>query len=124
MRFLVVALALLVGILYYTVGLRFGYVTLIPTRMLNAQGENNYFFEVFEPGQAVGVTGTCSTSGGRAVVRLYEPSGTQIAGQACPKGQWALQVVGKGEAGRYRLNVQLDHFTGVLDLKESRNSAR
>lgn len=124
MRFLVVVLALVVGLVYFFFGLRFGYVTLIPTRMVNAQGENNYVFDVFEPGQSVGVTGTCRTSGGRAVLRLYDPKGTQIAGQACPKGQWALQVLGKGDSGRYRLNIQLDHFTGVLDLNETRKSGR
>ncbi|MFB9994342.1 hypothetical protein ACFFLM_20500 [Deinococcus oregonensis] len=124
MRFLLVVLVLVLGLVYFFFGLRFGYVTLTPTQMLNAQGENNYTFEVFEPGQSVGVTGTCRTSGGRAVLRLYDPKGTQIAGQACPKGQWTLQVMGKGDSGAYRLNVQLDHFTGVLKLNETRNSAR
>ncbi len=124
MRFLLVVLALVLGLVYFTVGLRFGYVTLTPTQMLNAQGENNYVFDVFEPGQSVGVTGTCRTSSGRAVLRLYDPRGTQIAGQACPKGQWALQVLGKGDSGRYRLNVKFERFTGVIDLNETRNSAR
>ncbi|UQN06634.1 hypothetical protein [Deinococcus sp. QL22] len=124
MRFLVVVLALVVGLVYFFFGLRLGYVTLTPTRMLNAQGENNYVFNVFDSGQSVGVTGTCSTVKGRAVLRLYDPSGTQIAGQACPKGQWALQVLGKGDAGNYRLNVQFNHFTGLIDLKETRNSGR
>ncbi|WP_019009455.1 hypothetical protein [Deinococcus aquatilis] len=124
MRFLLVVLVLVLGLVYFFFGLRLGYVTLTPTRMVNAQGENNYVFDVFEPGQSVGVSGTCSTSSGRAVLRLFDPRGTQIAGQACPKGQWALQVLGKGDSGKYRLNVEFDHFTGVIDLKESRNSAR
>lgn len=124
MRFLLVVLALVLGLVYFFFGLRFGYVTLTPTRMLNAQGENNYIFEVFEPGQSVGVTGTCNTSSGRAVLRLYDPKGTQIAGQACPKGRWALQVLGKGDSGNYRLNVEFDHFTGVIELQENRTGGR
>ena len=120
MRFLFVALAVAVALLYFTVGLRFGYVTLTPTHLLNAQGENKYAFELYEADKNVGVRGTCSVRSGKAVVRLLDPSGTQVAGQTCPKGEWSLNLLGGGKLGVYRLTVEFDRYSGTLDLKEAR----
>ena len=120
MRYLIVALALAVALLYVTFGLRFGYVTLTPTQMLNAQGQNRYSFELYEDGKNVGVRGTCTARSGRATLRLLDPSGTQIAGQSCPKGEWSLRLLGGGQPGFYQLVVDLDRYTGTLDLSEVR----
>jgi hypothetical protein len=119
-RFLFVALAVAVALLYFTVGLRFGYVTLTPTRLLNAQGENRYAFELYDDGRSVGVQGTCSVSGGQATLRLLDPRGTQVAGQTCARGNWSLSLLGGGQPGIYRLSVEFDRYTGVMDLKEAR----
>ncbi|WP_034384684.1 hypothetical protein [Deinococcus sp. YIM 77859] len=120
MRFLLLALVAAVLLLYLTFGLRFGYVTLTPTHLLNAQGENHYTFELYEPNQKVGVTGTCAVRSGQATLRLLDPSGTQVAGQSCPKGTWSLSLLGQGEPGIYRLVVAFDHYTGTLNLQETR----
>ncbi|EYB69452.1 hypothetical protein DEIPH_ctg006orf0017 [Deinococcus phoenicis] len=120
MRFLMLALVAAVALLYFTFGLRLGYVTLTPTHMLNAQGQNRYTFQLYEGGKSVGVQGTCAVTSGRATLRLLDPGGTQVAGQSCPKGKWSLKLLGSGETGSYRLIVDLDHYTGTLDLKETR----
>lgn len=120
MRFLFVALAVAVALLYFTFGLRFGYVTLTPTRLMNAQGENRYAFELYDADKEVGVRGSCAVSSGRAILRLYDPSNTQVAGQTCLKGNWTLNLMGGGETGDYRLTVEFDRYTGVMDLKEAR----
>ena len=53
-------------------------------------------------------------------VRLTDPKGSQIAGQVCPKGQWALNVLGTGDVGNYNLTIDLEKFTGTIDIKEAR----
>jgi hypothetical protein len=120
MRLLVVVLLLALAALYFTFGLRVGYVTLTPTYMVNATGENKYTFRVYDQNQEVGVRGSCSVTSGRATFRLTDPKGTQIAGQVCPKGQWALNVLGTGDVGNYKLTIDLEKFTGVIDIKEAR----
>lgn len=120
MRLLMLALAAAVALLYFTSGLRLGYVTLTPTQLLNAQGQNRYAFELYEDGKHVGVRGTCTVRSGRATLRLLDPAGTQIAGQSCPRGEWSLRLAGGGQPGMYQLIVDLDRYSGKLDLKELR----
>lgn len=121
MRFLLLALVAAVALLYFTFGLRLGYVTLTPTHLLNAQGQNSYAYSLFEDGKSVGVRGTCTVSSGRATLRLVDPSGTQVAGQECPPGRWSVSLVGSGHPGVYRLYVEFNHYTGTLDLDEVRD---
>lgn len=120
MRLLVVVLLLALTALYLTFGLRLGYVTLTPTYMVNATGENRYTFRVYDQNQEVGVRGTCSVRSGRATFRLTDPRGTQIAGQVCPQGQWGLNVLGTGDVGNYTLTIDLQKFTGTIDINEAR----
>lgn len=120
MRVIVVVLVLAVAVLSLTFGLRLGYVTLTPTAMLNATGENQYTFRVYDQNQTVGVRGSCTVRSGRATFRLTDPRGTQIAGQVCPQGRWGLNVLGTGDVGSYRLTIDLDKFTGTIDIKEAR----
>ncbi|GAA5531907.1 hypothetical protein E5F05_11380 [Deinococcus metallilatus] len=120
MRFLLLALVAAALLLYFTFGLRFGYVTLTPTHLLNAQGQNRYAFQLYEDGKNVGVTGTCAVRSGQATLRLLDPSGTQVAGQSCQPGTWSLKLMGGGHQGVYRLIVDLNHYTGMLDLQETR----
>ena len=120
MRLLILALAAALALLYFTFGLRLGYVTLTPTQLLNAQGQNRYSFELYEDGKHVGVRGTCTVRGGHATLRLLDPAGTQVAGQSCPKGTWSLRLMGGGQPGMYQLIVDLDRYSGTLDLKELR----
>ena len=86
MRLLLVALALVMTLLYFTFGLRVGYVTLMPTYLFNATGVNRYSYEIYDEEQKVGIGGSCKVSSGQAVFRLLDASGSQVAGQACPKG--------------------------------------
>lgn len=120
MRLLIVALALVLTLMYFTFGLRFGYVTLVPTYLFNATGSNNYAYQLYEDRQNVGVRGTCKVRHGTATFRLLDSRGTQVAGQVCPKGDWGLNVMVEGNTGQYRLEVQFEKFTGVIDVKETR----
>ncbi|AWT35288.1 hypothetical protein GCM10008956_10760 [Deinococcus arenae] len=120
MRLLLAALALVLTLMYFTFGLRFGYVTLTPTYMLNATGESRYGFITYDDKQSVGVRGTCDVRKGNVTVRLLDPGGTQVAGQVCPKGKWGLAAMGKGRQGTYELVVEYKDFTGTLDLNETR----
>lgn len=121
MRYLLLALVAAVVLLYFTLGLRLGYVTLMPTHLLNAQGQNAYAYRLYEAGKSVGVRGTCTVRDGRATLRLLDPSGTQVAGQACPPGTWSVALSGSGSPGIYRLVVDFNHYTGTLDLNEVRD---
>lgn len=121
MRYLLIALALVVALLYSTVGLRLGYVTLTRTYMWNATGLNTYSLRTVEDGQRIGVTGSCEVRGGAVTIRLASPAGNSLAGQVCSGNdkRWALNVTGRGPAGIYRLTVDLEKFTGSLDLRET-----
>ena len=123
MRIVSTALAMAVVLLYFTVGLRLGYVTLTETYLLNADGVNVYVYHTLDDNQRVGVTGRCQVRNGRAVLRLFGPSGKQVAGQVCEKGVWSLSALGGGQAGTYRLNVEFSNFTGSLDIKVTRQTA-
>lgn len=120
MRLLVLAVLAALAVLYFTVGLRFGYVTLTETQLFNATGTNTYVFRTLEDRQQVGVTGTCRVRSGRATLRLFGPTGTQVAGQVCQKGEWSLNVMGSGKTGNYRLEVEFDKYTGSINLNETR----
>lgn len=120
MRWVLLALIAVAAVLYFSIGLRLGFVTLVPTQLLNAQGQSRYGFEAYEPDQSVGVVGTCRVRQGRATLRLFDPSGEQIAARTCPKGVWALQLTGYGQQGFYRVVIDYNRFSGVMDLKESR----
>ncbi|GGR46405.1 hypothetical protein GCM10008959_04260 [Deinococcus seoulensis] len=120
MRFLLIALALVLTVMYFTFGLRFGYVTLTPTYLLNASGENRYGLNIYEDRAKIGVRGSCNVRSGTATVRLLDPRGVQVAGQVCPKGEWGLNVLTSGPQGKYQLVVEFEKFTGVMDLKEAR----
>ena len=125
MRLLLIALVAALALLYVTLGLRFGYVTLTPTWLVNAQGQNRYTLEVYEEGQRVGYRGRCEVQSGRAVLRLLAPDGRQIVGRTCQKvgdrGDWTLHLVGGRQPGRYQLVVDFDAYTGLLDLSETRD---
>ncbi|NTX99697.1 hypothetical protein [Deinococcus sp. JMULE3] len=120
MRLLLAALALVLTLMYFTFGLRFGYVTLTPTYMLNATGESRYGFITYEDDQSVGVRGVCDVRKGNVTVRLLDPAGVQVAGQVCPKGKWALNALGKGRNGTYELVMEYKDFTGIIDINEAR----
>lgn len=127
MRILLVALAAALAALYFTLGLRLGYLTLTETYLLHASGTNTYSFRTLEDRQFVGVTGSCRVSRGRAAVRLYSPLGKQLAGQVCeqgPRNDWSLNVLGGGQAGTYRLVVNFDQYTGSINLKEARSGGQ
>lgn len=121
MRYLLLALAAAAALLYFTLGLRLGYVTLMPTHLLNAQGQNKYAYRLYEDSKSVGVRGTCTARTGRATLRLLDPSGTQVAGQACPPGTWSVSLTGSGRPGIYHLVVDFNHYTGTLNLDEVRD---
>ncbi|MDV6373853.1 hypothetical protein [Deinococcus arenicola] len=120
MRVFVVVVLLALATLYFTLGLRLGYLILTPTYMWNATGMNHYTFRVFDENQSVGVRGSCTVKSGKATFRLINSSGTQIAGQVCPRGKWGLNVMGSGDTGHYRLNIRLEKFTGTINIKEAR----
>ncbi|WP_245528308.1 hypothetical protein [Deinococcus maricopensis] len=105
---------------YFTAGVRLGFVTLMPTYMLNAKGTAEYTYRAYNTDDQVGVSGECRNVEGKATLRLYAPDGRQIDGRTCPEGTWTLQLLSNGQQGYYRLYIEYDHFTGVLNLKEKR----
>lgn len=124
MRYFLTALGLLFALLYFTVGVRVGYVTLTRTYLWNATGKNTYAFRTLEDGQRIGVTGSCQVKSGTATIRLFNSSGAQVDGRMCTpaKQPWALEVMGTGPAGLYRLTVDFQKFTGNIDLRETRRA--
>lgn len=121
MRFLIALLlivAAVLGLTYTFGGIKFGLVTLTPTRMWNAQGESNYAY--LNGGSGVQVTGECKSKSGFAILRLTDPDGLQVAGQQCPKGTWSINMAGKGKIGSYHLNIAYLDYTGSLDLSVAR----
>jgi hypothetical protein len=120
MRLLAVALALVLTLMYFTFGVRVGYVTLMPTYLFNATGTNHYSYQIYDAGQTVGVEGSCTVRSGEMTLRLLDPKGVQVAGQACPKGKWGLKLTATGEPGRYSLEIDMKKVSGALDLNETR----
>ncbi len=121
MRFLIALLLILaavVGLTYTFGGIKLGLVTITPTRLWNAQGENSYAY--LNGGAGVQVTGECKSKSGLAILRLTDPDGLQVAGQQCPKGAWSINMAGKGKIGSYRLSIAYLDYTGSLDLNVAR----
>lgn len=120
MRLLLLILAAALAAMYLTFGLRFGYVTLTPTYLFNASGENSYSLQIYDSGQKVGMRGRCEGNSGTVTLRLVDPKGTQVAGQSCPAGKYSLNLMAEGQPGIYKLHVTFDKFSGMLDITEAR----
>lgn len=120
MRWALLVLVLALGALGYFFGLRFGYLSLTPAWMYNAQGLNTYSYRTYDDRGQVVLSGSCMTMSGQATLRLFSPSGQFVKGQACSKGKFSLNLNGGGEPGYYRLAVELNHFTGRLEVNEGR----
>ncbi len=118
MRVLLLLLALAVLALYLTLGLRLGYATLTPLYLLNAQGQTDYPFRMYEAGK-LEVSGSCQGSSGLATLRFLAPDGTELSAVRCPPGHWSLKMGGSGEVGIYTLSVAYEHYTGRLELSSS-----
>ncbi|AWN23668.1 hypothetical protein DKM44_10870 [Deinococcus irradiatisoli] len=118
MRVLLLLLALAVLALYLTLGLRLGYATLTPLYLLNAQGETDYPFRLYEAGK-LQVTGSCQGRSGVATLRFMAPDGTELSAVRCPPGNWSLNLSGSGDVGVYTLSVEYQHYTGRLELNSS-----
>lgn len=118
MRVLLVVLALALATLYYTLGLRLGYATLTPLYLLNAQGQTDYPFRLYEAGK-LEVSGSCQGRSGEATLRFLAPDGTELSAVRCPPGNWTLNLSGSGAVGIYTLSVAYQHYTGRLELNSS-----
>ena len=116
--FLLGLLLLVLGLTYHYGGIRLGMVTVTPTRMWNSNGSASYAY--LNSGSGVLVTGICSATSGVAVFRLLAQDGSQVAGQQCPKGDWRIDLEGKGSLATYRLSIDYTHFTGIVDLSVQR----
>ena len=94
MQVILVVLALIMGGLYFTVGLRAGLVTMMPTQMIAAKGEGNYTFRITEEGNRVGVKGTCTATKGSANFYMTDPQGRVQQSASCQPGQtWGLSLI-------------------------------
>ena len=120
MRWAVVVLVVGLGVLAYAFGLRFGYLSLTPSWMYNAQGTNGYSYQLADAGDTLTLAGSCRTYAGRATLLLFRPDGSRADGQQCIKGNYRLSLRGGGGVGFYKLRVRLDHFTGRLEIGEER----
>ncbi|GHF98200.1 hypothetical protein GCM10017783_07750 [Deinococcus piscis] len=121
MQVLLALFALIVGGLYFTVGLRLGAVTMMPTQMYAAKKEGIYTFRTTEQGNRVGVSGTCVATKGSANFYMLGADGTVQQSASCVPGQpWAINLMAGGPPGFYRLKVEYNNFTGKIDLTEER----
>lgn len=118
MRYVLGLLLAVLLVLYFTIGLRIGYITLSATYLFNASGTNSYPMDTKENGQKVGVTGTCNVKSGEATIRLINTQGQQLAGQVCRGGNFSLNVIGGGGPPQvYTLEVIMKKYTGTLTLE-------
>ena len=120
MRLVLLVTFLALALAYFTAGVRLGYVTLMPTYMLNAKGAAEYTYPALETDDKVGVAGQCHNVQGSATMRLFAPNGQQVDARSCPEGTWTIQMLASGQQGNYRLFIEYNHFTGVVDLQEKR----
>lgn len=119
MRFMIIVLALIVGGLYFTVGVRLGMVTIMPTHMFNAQGLANYTLRIVQEDKTTGVRGTCEVKNGSAVLRLYNTQGVEVGSNSCSqKGKFSVALLTKGAPGNYELRIDYKKFTGKMDIVE------
>lgn len=121
MRYILgVIVVILVG-LYFTIGIRAGYLTLTPVMFVNANGTNSYQFRTLEDGQKVGLQGKCTVRSGSAVVSIFDTSGGQVGAQACnQKGTFGLNLMAGGPVGNYTIKVVFKNFNGDMELEEIR----
>lgn len=121
MRWFLIVLVLGIGALAYFFGLRVGYVSLTPTVMYNATGVNNYTYRTVEVSSRLILNGRCETRSGQVTLRLLSPTNRQVASALCSAGtSFGLNLQGGGEIGFYRLTVEFDRFTGLIELVENR----
>lgn len=125
MQVILVVLALIVGGLYFTVGLRAGLVTMMPTQMIAAKGEGNYTFRITEEGNRVGVKGTCTATKGSANFYMTDPQGRVQQSASCQPGQtWGINLMAGSSPGLYKLRVEYNNFSGKIDIAERRGDQR
>lgn len=121
MQVLLAVLALIVGGLYFTVGLRLGSVTMMPTQMYAAKGESRYGFRTVEDRNKVGVEGTCTATKGSASFYMLGTDGNVQQSANCVPGQtWGINLMAGGPPGMYQLKVEYKNFTGKVDITEKR----
>ncbi|WP_261663776.1 hypothetical protein [Deinococcus sp. Marseille-Q6407] len=121
MQVVLAVLALIVGGLYFTVGLRLGAVTMMPTQMYAAKGKSLYTFRTSEEGNRVGVEGTCLATKGSANFYMLGANGAVQQSAACVPGRpWEIRVMAGGQPGFYHLQVEYNNFSGKIDLSEKR----
>ena len=122
MQVLLAVFALIVGGLYFTVGLRLGAVTMMPTQMIAAKGSSEYSFRTNEEGNRVGVEGTCTATKGSANFYMLGTDGNIQQSASCVPGQpWAIKVMAGGPPGMYHLKVEYKDFSGKIDISEKRS---
>lgn len=121
MQVLLAVFALIVGGLYFTVGLRLGSVTMMPTQMFAAKGKSVYEFRTVEEGNKVGVAGTCVATKGSANFYMLGADGNVQQSASCVPGQtWGINLMAGGRPGIYRLQVEYKNFDGKIDIQEKR----
>ncbi|MFC6617391.1 hypothetical protein [Deinococcus radiophilus] len=121
MQVLLALFALIVGGLYFTVGLRLGAVAITPTPMYGAKGTSQYGFRTAEQGNKVGVKGSCTAEKGSANFYMVDPKGQIQSSASCVPGQpWAINLMAGGAPGMYALRVEYKNFTGKIDITEQR----
>ncbi|WP_293914154.1 hypothetical protein [Deinococcus sp.] len=120
MKVRVVLAVLVLGLvaLYFTIGVRLGYVTVTPLYLFNAQGQTSYPFRLYDEGKLV-VNGQCEGRSGLATLRFLSPDGTELSSVKCPPGKWSLDMSGEGTKGIYTLVVDYKKYSGSMELNSS-----
>ncbi|MBB6096832.1 hypothetical protein HNR42_000244 [Deinobacterium chartae] len=116
MRGLLLLLVVALAALYFTIGIRVGYVSEMPTWLFNAQGSNSYAKMVSDTATPVEVSGSCDGRSGRMTLTLRYPNGQVAGSQACIPGNRRVFLRAGGTPGMYNLRVDLERYTGRVDF--------
>lgn len=120
MRDILIILAIGVTILYFTIGIRIGYLTEVATQYIHANGTNKYSIRVWEENHSVGISGPCDTSAGTMTVALYNPQRQLVQSQTCKTGKKYINLVKNGSTGFYMIEVTFKDYSGNVNLKLAR----
>lgn len=121
MRYLLLLLLAALAALYFTVGIRIGMLNISDMYLFNVSGHSKYNYRTYAADQNIALTGVCDVKSGTVTLRFFDPQGNELGkGQQCAqRGQYALNLVGGGMTGVYKLQVDYAKFTGHLKITET-----
>jgi hypothetical protein len=117
-RVVIVLIILLVVALYFTIGIRIGFLFTTPVYLINAEGVNHYYVNSEPSNPAVVVFGECSGQAGLMRLQLFDPAHHLVSSQRCGLGNANVSMRAPNPApGTYELRVSMLHYNGNANLE-------